>query len=310
SGTNALSLIIQGLNIKNEIVTTPNSFVATANTVINNNNTPVYADISLTDGNIDPSQVKAAISDKTSAILPVHLHGNPVKFDEIDDLVSSREIPIIEDACQAHGAYYKNRKVGSLGEAAAFSFYSTKNMTVGGDGGMITTNNQNFAEWAISMRDTGRINGKKYEHNLVGVTSRLNTINAAIGRIQLRDLDNYNARRIEIAQKYNKAFDSENLITLKVDSENVAVYHLYPVLIENRDLFFNKMASLGIECGLNYPLSIPDQPFNSNQDHIRGTWKNSKIWTSKVVCLPMHANLTNSEVKYIIDSTLDVIHDL
>ena len=172
-----------------KVVTPTNSFIASANCIRMTNAHPILADIDLKDGGIDVS----GITQSVDAIIPVHIYGNPCNFDSVKAFAEEQKIPIVEDACQAHGATYKNKKVGSLSDVGCFSFYPTKNMTVGGDGGMVTTNNEEIAKKIISIRDNGR--KTKNEFDKLGFTMRLNTVNASIGRVQLRHLDGKNARR-------------------------------------------------------------------------------------------------------------------
>jgi len=204
SGNSALQLSLMALDIDGNIqkVATPtNSFIASANCIRMTNAQPILTDIDARDGGIDVS----SITEKVDAIIPVHIYGNPCDFDSVKTFAEEQKIPIIEDACQAHGATYKNKKVGSLSDVGCFSFYPTKNMTVGGDGGMSTTNNEEVADKIRSIRDNGR--KTKNEFDKLGFTMRLNTVNAAIGRIQLKHLDEKNSRRREIVSIYK-----ENLI--------------------------------------------------------------------------------------------------
>ena len=189
SGNSALQLSLMALDIDGNIqkVATPtNSFIASANCIRMTNAQPILTDINARDGGIDVN----SITEKVNAIIPVHIYGNPCDFDSVKTFAEEQKIPIIEDACQAHGAIYKNKKVGSLSDVGCFSFYPTKNMTVGGDGGMSTTNNEEIANKIRSIRDNGR--KTKNEFDKLGFTMRLNTINAAIGRIQLKHLDEKN----------------------------------------------------------------------------------------------------------------------
>ena len=189
SGNSALQMSLMALGISNDskIVTPTNSFIASANCIKMVNAHPVLSDIDPKDGSIDIQN----INEDVDGIIPVHIYGNPCNFDSVKAFAEEQKIPIVEDACQAHGATYKNKKVGSLSDVGCFSFYPTKNMTVGGDGGMVTTNNEEIAKKIISIRDNGR--KTKNEFDKLGFTMRLNTVNASIGRVQLRHLDGKNA---------------------------------------------------------------------------------------------------------------------
>ena len=159
---------------------------------------PRFCDVREDDYNMDVNKIKALVGEKSTAIMPVHLFGHPCNMSELTDLAEEKGLKVIEDACQAHGATYKGRKVGALGDIGCFSFYPTKNMTVGGDGGMVTTNDDDLANLVAKLRDCGRTT--RYSHDVMGFTSRLNTVNAAIGMVQLRKLDLWNERRKAISR--------------------------------------------------------------------------------------------------------------
>src|SRR5438309_646551 len=214
SGTAALQIAFQSIGVKNddEVLTTPFSFFATSNAIIHAGAQPRFADVENLGFNLDPKKASKKITSKTRAVEPVHLYGQPARMDEFLAMAEERGISIVEDCCQAHGAEYDGKKVGSLGLAGCFSFYSSKNMTVGGDGGMITTNEEELADAARSFRDCGR--ASKYEMSRVGYTSRLNTVNAAIGRVQLRKLDSWNSLRRGIAKLYRREFKGVERMTL------------------------------------------------------------------------------------------------
>ena len=192
SGTFALQLSLQALGISSndQVWITPMSFIATANSAYLAGATPLFADINPKTFTLDPLKAKERLSDKVKAILPVHLYGYPADMDSILELAENRVV--VEDCCQAHGAKYRNKRVGSLGAVGCFSFYSAKNMTVGGDGGMAVTNDEQLANRIAKLRDCGRIS--HYEHDMIGLTARLNTVNAAIGRVQLRRLEGWNEK--------------------------------------------------------------------------------------------------------------------
>jgi perosamine synthetase len=193
SGSSALylSLISKEIGKNSKVITSTNSFVASANTILMAGAQPILADINNEDGNLNVNNLDKNVD----AVIPVHIYGNPCDFDSIKEFTEESNIPVIEDACQAHGASYKGKKVGSLGTLGCFSFYPTKNMTVSGDGGMITTSDDELAIILKSLRDNGRGENNRSVHERVGFTMRLNTINAAVGRVQLKKLDEFNNRR-------------------------------------------------------------------------------------------------------------------
>ncbi len=223
-----MSIALTALDVKNgaSVITTPASFVATANAVLHSGGTPKFVDIDMQTYNIDPESVKAAVETRTRAVIPVHLYGYPADIDAMKQTGEKKGFAVVEDACQAHGAYYKGRKVGGLGDVACFSFYPSKNMTVAGDGGMLVTNNEKIARKASKLGDCGR--KSKYVHDLVGYTARLNTVNAAIGRVQLKYLDEWNEKRRRNAETYNRLLSDVEELCLPPagDKSTRPVYHL------------------------------------------------------------------------------------
>ena len=246
SGNSALQISLMALGIadNSKVVTPTNSFIASANCIRMTNAHPILADIDLKDGGIDVS----GITQSVDAIIPVHIYGNPCNFDSVKAFAEEQKIPIIEDACQAHGAVYKNRKVGSLSDVGCFSFYPTKNMTVGGDGGMTTTNNEEIAQKISSMRDNGR--KTKNEFDKLGFTMRLNTVNAAIGRIQLKHLDEKNSRRREIVSIYKKNLVEDCILP---ENENgKSVYHQIVIRHSKRNEIRKGLADNDIGSAIYY----------------------------------------------------------
>src|SRR5216683_4872316 len=229
SGTAALQIAFQSMGIRNddEVLTSPFSFFATSNAIIHAGAQPRFADVEDDGFNLDPSKADSKLTARTRAIMPVHLYGQPARMDEFRDLAEDKGISIVEDACQAHGAEYDGRRVGSLGQAACFSFYTSKNMTVCGDGGMIVTNDEGVADAARSFRDCGR--PSKYTMSRIGYTSRLNTVNAAIGRVQLRKLDGWNKVRRGMANLYRRELSGTEGVELPPDEtgQETPEYHLF-----------------------------------------------------------------------------------
>src|SRR6266700_1341934 len=258
SGTAALQIAFQSIGLKNddEVMTTPFSFFATSNAIIHAGAQPRFADVENSGFNLDPGKTSEKMTSKTRVVLPVHLYGQPARMAEFLALKEEHGLSVVEDACQAHGAEYDGKKVGSLGLAGCFSFYSSKNMTVGGDGGMITTDDEELADAARSFRDCGR--AAKYEMSRVGYTSRLNTVNAAIGRVQLRRLDKWNSLRRGIATVYRRDLEGVEGIRLppEENSKEVPVYHLFVIRSEHRDRIAKRLEEKGIESAIHYPIPI------------------------------------------------------
>ncbi len=314
SGTFALQFTMMALGIKSkeqEVLTTPASFIATSNSVLHAGATPTFSDIAEADLCLDPSRIPAALTPSTKAVLPVHLYGMPADMDPILDAAAKAGILVIEDACQAHGSVYKGRKCGSLGLAAAFSFYSTKNLTVGGDGGAVTTSDDKLAKAVEKLRDCGR--KSQYEHDTLGYTSRLNTVNAAIGLVQLRNLDKWNRAKRKLAaiyrRKLGKVADKLALPMQERPSENTfGNYHLYAARTAERDKLKGFLAEGGIFCGTNYPIPIHLQPLYKDLfpgRYPEGSFPRAERLSKDVICLPMYAELSSKDVSRISDKILE-----
>jgi len=299
SGTSALqlSLIALGLNKDSSIITSTNSFISSANCILMINAKPILCDINLNDGNIDINST----NEKADAIIPVHIYGNPCNFDEIKNYSEERKIPIIEDACQAHGAMYKNKKTGNLGDVGCFSFYSTKNMTVGGDGGMITTNNEDVVKITSSLRDNGRLT--QYEHDKLGSTMRLNTVSAAIGRIQLRYLDESNEKRRKITEIYRKSLLCDCI--LEENPNGKSVYHQIVLRHSNRNKISEHLSKSDIGTMIHYPIPIHKQPL---YEKFQFDLPKSEKFSQEILSLPSHPLLSEDDAKLIADTINEVIN--
>jgi len=298
SGNSALqiSLMALGISADSKVATPTNSFIASANCIRMTNAQPILTDIDARDGGIDVGSIK----EKVDAVIPVHIYGNPCDFDSVKTFAEEQKIPIIEDACQAHGATYKNKKVGGLSDVGCFSFYPTKNMTVGGDGGMSTTNNEEVAEKIRSIRDNGR--KTRNEFDKLGFTMRLNTVNAAIGRIQLKHLDEKNSRRREIVSIYK-----ENLIEDCILPENEngkSVYHQIVIQHENRDKIREELTNDDIGSAIYYEKPIHLQPLYLEYDY---KLPNSEKFAKEVLSLPSYPSLTNDQLLEICEHVNKVI---
>ena len=301
SGTAALSITMQALNIGHgsEVITTPFSFIATANSIVHAGADPIFADVEDSGINLSPSKTLAKIGPRTRAIIPVHLYGHPSRIDEFHDIAAAKGLSLIEDACQAHGAEFRGRRVGSIGDAGCFSFYPAKNMTVGGDGGMITTNNEELADAARSIRDCGRDKNSKYYHGRIGFTSRLNTVNAAIGRVQLKRLEAWTQARRWLAERYRKELENvPDVILPPLERNNEkAVYHLFVIRTKLRDQVKKRLSDNGIEAGIHYPRPIHLQaPYRQMYGYTEGTFPLSESLSNEVLSLPIFPTLTEDEV--------------
>jgi perosamine synthetase len=305
SGTTALQFIFLALHLEGKkVVTTPMSFIATANTVLQANATPVFGDMSNEDYCLDALEAEAKLREGASAMLPVHLFGHPANFSSFEEVSEQHGgVPIVEDACQAHGARYKGKTVGSLGVAAAFSFYPSKNMSVLGDGGMVTTSDETLAKYVAKIRDGGRLSW--YEHDLIGYSSRLSSVHCAIGRIQLKHLDEWNARRKQIASLYHKNLSSITSISLPPMAHDgiEPVFHQFVLRCSERDQLKENLAERGIETGIHYPVPIHLQPIYLKLFGFRkGDYPRSENFANECLSLPMHPLLTDDDVGYVCES--------
>jgi len=290
SGNSALQMSLMALGISNnsKIVTPTNSFIASANCIKMVNAYPILSDIDLKDGSIDIQ----SINENVDGIIPVHIYGNPCNFDSVKTFAEEQKIPIVEDACQAHGATYKNKKVGGLSDVGCFSFYPTKNMTVGGDGGMATTNNEEISQKITSIRDNGR--KTKNEFDKLGFTMRLNTVNASIGRVQLRHLDEKNARRREIVSVYKKNLNEDCI--LPENEYGKSVYHQIVLKHEKRDDIRKELTENDIGSAIYYETPIHLQPIYQEYGY---KLPNSEKFAKEVLSLPSYPSLSNDEILVI-----------
>ena len=297
SGTSALHVVMLSIGIKrgDEVIVPSHTFIATVSPLIHIGAKPVFAEIDEKTYTIDADDVRKKITNKTKAIIPVHLYGHPAAMDEIKEIAEKHDIKIIEDACQAHGAEYKGKKVGSIGDIAAFSFFPSKNMTVAGDGGMIVTNNEEYAIKAKALVDQGRLAGKKYEHDFVGFNYRMSEILAAIGRVQLKHLLQWIERRREVAKLYNELLDGEDIILPSEEEWAKHVYHLYVIRCRNRDELKKFLKEKDIATGIHYPIPVHLQPAIAKDYKLPITEKIAK----EVLSIPMHPQMKKEDVEYV-----------
>jgi len=303
SGTAALYLSLIALGIKNneKVVTSPNSFIASANSIIYAGGKPEFADIETDTGNIDPNKINP---DGIRGIMPVHIYGQPCDMERIMEIAEENNLIVVEDACQAHGAEYKGKKVGSIGDVGCFSFYSSKNMTVCGDGGMIIADNEEVAKKVKSLRDCGR--KSKYEHSMLGFTCRLNTVNAAIGRVQLKHLDEWNLKRHKAAEIYRQLIPKELLLSGKGDT--VSVFHMFVIKTENRDKLIEFLNSNGIGTGIHYLIPIHLQPiYKELFGYKKNDFPDAERFSEQVLSLPMFPEINKDEIKFICEKIIEVL---
>ncbi len=305
NGTTALhtALLACGITEGDEVITTPFSFIASSNSILFCRAKPVFVDIDPETFNINPDLIEEKITEKTKAIVVVHLYGMPAEMEKIMKIAKKYNLLVIEDACQAHGAEYKGKKVGSIGHIACFSFYPTKNITTG-EGGMITTNDDKLYEKARMIRNHGQRFIGEYSHRILGYNYRMTEIQAAIGLVQLRKLESFIEKRIEHARYLNNGLmDVSEIITPKIRENIRHVFHQYTirVLDGKRDYVIKQMERNGIQTRVYYPLPIYKQPLYKNLGY-REELPEAERASREVLSLPVHPSLSKEELNEIIHS--------
>jgi dTDP-4-amino-4,6-dideoxygalactose transaminase len=300
SGYSALELILRAYNIgpDDEVITTPNTFISTALAISACGAKPVFVDIDPFTFNMDPSKLEDAITPSTRAILPVHLYGQPADMDLIVQIAERNDVLVIEDACQAHGARYKGRRTGSLGHAAAFSFYPGKNLGAYGDGGMVVTNDASIAEKVTIYRHVGQ-KGKN-RHIYKGFNHRLDNLQAAILLTKLPHLDEWNEARRRAAAHYDSLLRDLPVKTPGVMDSIDHVYHLYVIRTKRRDELDVYLNERGIDTGIHYPTPIHLQPAYRELGYQSGDFPNSEACANEILSLPMYPELGEDEIREIV----------
>lgn len=256
SGTDALHLALRaaGIGEGDEVITTAFTFIATAEAIRYVGATPVFADIDPLTLNIDIAQIKAAITQNTAAIIPVHLFGQPADMDEILQLAKENNLKIIEDCAQSFGSRYKGTQTGAIGELGAFSFFPSKNLGCYGDGGLVTTQSDDYAQQLKIYRNHG--SSQQYHHDVIGYNSRLDELQAVILRIKLKRIDEYNRNRHNVALTYNRLLADTQITTPAIPEDRDHVFHQYTVLADNRDAIREHVLSKKIACAVYYPVPL------------------------------------------------------
>ena len=308
SGTDALHLALRALDIGtgDEVITTAFTFVATTEAIGIVGAHPVFADIDPNTFNIDPAKIEAAITPRTKAIIPVHLYGQPCDMDAIMDIAKRHNLYVIEDCCQAIGAKYKGQMVGTFGDIGCFSFYPTKNLGGMGDGGLISVNSENLKNRIIALRNHG--GAVRYYHDEIGVNSRLDEIQAAILRVKLNYIDEWNSARRSHAKTYNELFAScSDIITPSELNDTYCVYHQYTVKIPNRDNIHKMLQEAGIGAMLYYPVPLHLQKVHAHLGFEKGMLPVTEKNTELVISLPMFPELTLEEQKTVASTLINCI---
>lgn len=302
NGLDAIRLILlaYGIGKGDEVIVPANTFIATVLAVTEVGATPVFVDADYDTYNIDIDGIEEKITDRTKAIIAVHLYGRIVEMDRICDIAKRHSLKVIEDAAQSHGACYKGKKAGNWGDAAAFSFYPGKNLGALGDAGAVVTNDSVLAEKVRAIGSYGSY--EKYRHVYKGCNSRLDELQAAFLSVKLNYLDEWNKERQEIAGRYANEIKNTQIILpmLSDDTEN-NVYHIYPVLVENRDAFIEYLREKGIAAMVHYPIPIMSQKAYAEYAGQIDKYPVTKRICEQEVSLPLYPGMTEEQIKWVLE---------
>lgn len=313
SGTSALDIAVGSLNLepRSEIITTPFTFVADSNCILYNKCTPVFVDIDKETFNIDPEKIKEKITSKTKAIIFVDFAGQPCEIDKLKEIAEENDLYLIEDASHSLGGEYKGKKIGNFADLTVFSFHPVKPITTG-EGGAVSTNNEEFHKRMKLLRNHGMDKGPnerigyRYDVPLLGRNYRITDIQCALGISQMKKLDSFIKRRNEIAEIYNKEFENINVTPQRLISDVRSGWHIYPILVENRDEIFQKMRDEGIGANVHYipiyKFSFYKQ-FNLNSED----YPNTEYVSSRVLSLPIYPKMNDNEVRRVINTIKEVV---
>lgn len=313
SGTDALRLALQGCGIGpgDEVITTPLTFGATVEAIIQVGARPVWVDIDPRYFTLDPQRVEDALTDRTRAIIPVHLYGHPVDMQPLVDIARRRDIVLIEDAAQAHGARYRDVPVGGLGRVACFSFYPGKNLGAYGDAGGLTTQDDVLAERLRRLRNHGQAKGDKFNYVEVGGNHRMDGIQGAILEVKLRHLDAWNAHRRALAKRYHAALSELSAVELPEEAPFAHhVYHLYVLRVEDRAELADRLRAEDIESAVQYPHPLHLVPAFSHLGYGRGDFPHCERICDQLLSLPMFPDMTFEQVDRVADAIIrHYLHD-
>jgi len=302
SGTDAIVLALRALDVglADEVILPVNTFMATAMAVSLTGATPVFVDIDPVTHTIDPAKIEERITPKTKAVIPVHLYGHPAAMDPIREIADRHSLRIVEDACQAHGAEYKGKRIGSLGNPACFSFYPSKNLGAFGDGGMIVTDDGDFDDRIRAVRNYGQ--KVKNRHDVLGTNSRLDSLQAAILRVKLPHLDEWNDARRAAAAQYNKLLADVDVATPVEQPWARHVYHLYVIRSSRRDDLQDFLGAKGIDTGIHYPTPIHLQGCYGHLDYAEGDFPVAEECAGKILSLPMYPEIPPEGIREVGDA--------
>jgi dTDP-4-amino-4,6-dideoxygalactose transaminase len=303
SGTVALWAALKGLGLGSgdEVITTPNTFIATAEAISECGARPVFVDIDEQTFNMDPALIEDVITPKTRAIVPVHLYGHPADMDPVIEIAKKHNLLVIEDACQAHGAEYKGQKAGSIGDAGCFSFYPGKNLGAYGEAGAVVTNNRRLADKIMMFRDHGQ--KRKYYHSMVGWNCRMDGLQGAVLSVKLKHLGRWNESRRKNAAIYNLLLADLDPIATPFEADYARhIYHIYPILTENRQRLMDALAKKQIYCGIHYPVPLHLQVAYSALGYKKGDFPVTEKCAGRLLSLPMFPEMTSEQIEYVVEN--------
>lgn len=307
SGTSALhlALLAAGAGPGDEVVTTPNTFIATAEAISYTGAKPVFVDIDPATANIDPKLVENSITPRTRAIIPVHLYGRPADLEAILAIAERHQLAVIEDACQAHGARYRGKRVGGFGKAAAFSFYPGKNLGAYGEGGALTTNNDDVAKFVRVTRDHGQ--AKRYYHDWVGYNYRMDGFQGAVLRVKLKHLDRWTTRRREICTLYRKLLSGARVDIPQDDPRSESVYHLFVVRVGDRDRVRAELEKRGVGTAIHYPVPVHLQKAYAHLGHTRGSFPHTERACDQVFSMPLFPEMMDEQAEFAAKALAELV---
>jgi dTDP-4-amino-4,6-dideoxygalactose transaminase len=310
SGTDALRFIFHALGLEpgDEVITVPNTFIATSEAISQAGGSVRFVDVDPHTYNLDPTKLESAITTKTRGIVPVHLYGQPVDMDPILAVANRYSLWVVEDACQAHLAEYKGRKVGSIGIAGAFSFYPGKNLGACGEGGAITTNDAEIARKARMIRDHGQ--ERKYHHEMEGYNGRCDALQAAALRIKLKYLPARNEARRRNAQSYFDSLQATDGIVLpRTDRNSLPVFHLFVIQLNNRDAVREALVREEISTGLHYPIPLHLQKAYTCLGYTLSSFPVAEACAERILSLPMFPELTQQQIHEVSSSLKRIVRE-
>jgi dTDP-4-amino-4,6-dideoxygalactose transaminase len=302
NGTDALwlSLLSLGIGPGDEIITVPDTFIATAEAITCCGAKPVFVDVEEETFNMNPALLEAAITPRTKAIIPVHLFGQTADMDPILSIAGAHGLHVVEDACQAHGAEYKGRKAGSMGDTGCFSFYPGKNLGAYGEAGAVVTNDDAIAEKIRIFRDHGQ--SKKYHHDVIGWNARMDGIQGAVLNVKLKYLAGWNESRREHAREYTRLLSSVESVLLPREADYARhVFHIYAIRTGRRDRLMAYLAEKGISCGIHYPVPVHLQKAYCDLGLTEGSLPVAERCAAEFLSLPMYPELTSEQIQRVAD---------